>query len=177
MEKLPKELEEKLDKMEEYLQRFGRAITAVRNGEPFDEAFDEVFLEDAVREDKLYSSVSRMMEHLLKLGYCNSQISFDYNRGDWIEGFHAPRRRVEDYLARKKNRKKLVVFANKNIQKMYKSAISLYDRSMKEYEDLKEGRKYILEQCPWTFDELMTDGPKDLVFKLPNHFRRLSDFK
>ena len=177
MEQLPRELEEKLDKMEEYLSRFGRAIKCVRDGEPFDEAFDEVFLEDAADEKKVVGKISRAMSHLLKLGYCNSDVAFRNNKRAWIQDFHYPRNEVLELLVLKKQRKNLTKYANKNIHRMYKGAISFYDLAAKEYDDLKEGRKWIPEQCPWTFNELISQGPKDLVFMLPNHLRKDSDFK
>ena len=167
MNDIERELIERLDIMEEHTQRLQRAIIAIRNGQPFNEAFDEIFLEDKAEEKKTSSYMGRMMEHLLKLAYSTGEAR-QRNENVWKTSFQNHQERFVNILGWDSSDldKNLMRYTNKKLQSSYEWAIKLYERAMQEHSDLVEGRQRIPVECPWTVEELASFTIDKLVNKL-----------
>ena len=161
-----------IDEMVEHAERFIRAAKALKEGRPIIEAYDEIFLEDADREVKLASKVRRMIEHILKLAYCEG-IGFQNNKVTWTNQFNNPKQEAQDILAKKKTREKYLRNLNANLQEVYEEGIEFYEDAMEEYPDLRAGRKLIPDTCPWTAEELMKRSINGLIQKLPGYKNQL----
>ena len=105
----------------------------------------------------------RMMEHLLKLAYCDSRHYMERDARGWKAS-------VTNVRWVQNKRKINVIHSIENqLQDMYVSAIVYYDSASEENPTLNENRKFIPEECPWTFTNLMEDDVLTLVEILPNH--------
>lgn len=113
----------------------------------------------------------RMMEHLLKLAYCNSQHYMERDARGWKASVTSHRDTVKTNVRWVQNKRKInVIHSIENqLQDMYVSAIVYYDSASEENPTLNENRKFIPEECPWTFTNLMEDDVLTLVEILPNH--------
>ena len=161
-----KEALERLDLITEELSKMRRAIIASSEGKPFNEAFnEEIYLENRQDEDKSYSHLCRMMEHLLKLKYCTN----DRNHNLWINSVETHKSDVVDIIKwkSKKNKKtNYVKYLNTELQNIYEDSIEYYKDAAKKYPDLVDGIELIPEECPWTLEELMDESIDDLLEKL-----------
>lgn len=168
---LTDEEKDMLRDMKEYAERMLRACEAFEKGEkPIYEAFNEVFLENRSEHNRIKSKIARMIEHLLKFGYCDSRNAFNRNRDEWTTHFNNHKNEALEYLewTMPKRYTNLVNWVEANIQEIYKGGIGFYERDSKIHGDLKAGLKLIPEECPWTLTQLMDEKITTIVSMLPN---------
>ena len=78
------ELRDRIDLLQDELAKFARALTAIQNGEPVNESFNyELFDEAKQEENRTLVFLSIMIEHLLKLAYCDSSIAYSDDKYRW----------------------------------------------------------------------------------------------
>ena len=113
----------------------------------------------------------RMMEHLLKLAYCDSRHYMERDARGWKASVTSHRDAVKTNVRWVQNKRKInVIHSIENqLQDMYVSAIVYYDSALEENPTLQENRKFIPEECPWTLENLMDLKIIDLVEMLDGH--------
>lgn len=127
---------------------------------------EEVYSE-SVKSDgtKAASHLARMIEHLLKLGYCTNE----RNHNIWASDAEKHRNIVFKVLRwRNKVYSNLKKYLESNLQGIYEDGLKLYDEAAKNYPDLECYRDEIPEKCPWSFEQLMDDSIENLLAKLPD---------
>lgn len=159
---------ERIELLNDELNKVKRALIAASEGKPFNEAFnDEVFLEEKSFEKKCRKYLTTMMEHLLKLKYCTN----DRNNAQWLNTIRTKRRDTMNevnWMSKNNRDTNLCKFIINNLQDFYETSVEYYKDDANEYPDLIPGQKMIPKECPWTLDELMEDSIDNLLDKLPD---------
>lgn len=160
---------ERIELLNDELNKVKRALIAASEGKPFNEAFnDEVFLEDSSPRREASSKLSRMIQHLFKAKYS----TIDRLKDDWKdESDEIYRSAVIDitgWYSDKDINNTVINHLRNTLQSIYNTGIKMYNNSAKKYPDLIPGQKMIPKECPWTLDELMEDLIDDLLDKLPD---------
>ena len=168
------EMSELFTRLQSIIERVGQIADLIRQGE-LDLAkteMDELYME-SVKSDvrNLGSKVERIIEHLLKLAYCDNyedikrdargwKISIDKQRGDLYSSLDwgQPKRQT-NVIRGIENRLKII----------YDNAIHRYFVAIEENPSLFINKDLIPSECPWTFEELMDDEIIDLVEMLYGH--------
>ena len=122
-------------------------------------------------EAKVVSSrLERMIEHLLKLGYCSNQNDLNRNARQWKISIDKQRNEVYTLLQwyEKKRETNIILRVVDMISSIYRGGIRRYISASDHDASLFINKDLIPEECPWTFEELMDDEIVDLVEKLPN---------
>jgi hypothetical protein len=166
---------DRVERVTEELRRVKNAIIAVSEGRTFTEAFDEeLYLEAADIRNKTIRYLSRMIEHLLKLAYSDSNIIYEENKNGWIKTVNKHQIRAQDELNWGMiSNKGDINYVSNRIQEAYEGGIYFYKLAIKKkgYEDLIKGLDLIPDECPWTLEELMEDNINELFDKLPDKMR------
>jgi hypothetical protein len=113
----------------------------------------------------------RIMEHVLKLAYCDSYHYMKRDARGWKASVTSHRDAIKTNVRWVQNKRKInVIHSIENqLQDMYISAMVYYRSASEENPTLQENMKFIPEECPWTFANLMDDDILTLVEMLPNH--------
>lgn len=160
----------RIDLLQNEINKINRVIKSIRDGNQITESFnDEIFVEDSNKEDDCYTFLARMIEHLLKLKYCSSQIVIIRNRRGWLNIVKIKRDDVIDKVKwiSKKRKESYINYLREELQNIYEDGIGYYKKASKEYPDLKIGFLVIPKECPWTLEELMDNDIDDILSKLP----------
>jgi hypothetical protein len=158
---------ERLDRINDELGRVRRSVQAAMSGTPFNEVFDEeLYQEGADRRDRAITFLGRMMEHLLKLAYCDSKVGFDNNKDGWIKAVERHRENAAtemDWGGR--SNKGIQRLVESRIHESYEAGFNHYRTSIRKdnREDLIGGLVLIPKECPWTLLDLMTCSIKSLM--------------
>jgi hypothetical protein len=159
---------ERLDALTKEIHKIKLALNSASEGVPFSEAWDEeVYLEDANAIDKTTAYLARMMQHLLKIKYSISSLYVD----DWTKEVEDYQNRLIDitrWINEKKRFTNVINHLTDDLDEIYKDAVNLYKKDARKYEDLQWNIKYIPEECPWAFMELMDETINELLEKLPD---------
>ena len=113
----------------------------------------------------------RMMEHVLKLAYCDSYHYMKRDACGWKASVTSHRDAIKTNVRWVQNKRKInVIHSIENqLQDMYISAMVYYRSASEENPTLQENMKFIPEECPWTLEDLMDLKTIDLVKMLDGH--------
>ena len=118
---------------------------------------DQVFLEDANPAIKSKSWLAVIMEHFLKLAYCSSEIVLSQNYKNWTKSISNARESIRSEVT-PKNRKKLLLYLEINLNEIYKNSIKKYGKAQKKNEYLPSLEKVVPEDCPWEVEDLLKEN-------------------
>lgn len=155
---------ERIDAICEELNRIKRGILAVQNGVPWEEAYhEEVLLEATHDENKCYALLSHMIEHLLKIKYSTDETR--YNLRHWEKEVENHKKEIEilTVYGTSKPNKNLIKYIEINFGDAWYDGVKRYKKDAMKYDDLKICISLIPEECPWTFDDLMTYDIEELL--------------
>jgi hypothetical protein len=169
-----KEFDEALQRLEllnDELDRIRHALNASAQGVPFNESWNEnVYLEEVDAKTKCYSKLAVAIEHLFKLAYCNSEIVFNRNKIKWRDEIVEHIDDVIDITEWNRNKPKAnyVKYLKDNFNEIYNTGIANYKKDSKTYKDLRVGLELIPDECPWNLYDLMENTIEELISVLPN---------
>lgn len=170
---------ERVEMLTEELNRLKQALHAAAKGVPFNEAFnEEVYQEAKSLESEVFNKSSELMEHLLELAYCPSDVDYTRDNKHLIHEIKKVFHRDLYNILRwgtKKPYTLLINYVKNNIKDAYDNAISLFKNDFKKNSMLNEVTNLFPVECPWTLEELMEDSVSDLLSKLPNRLREEED--
>lgn len=132
---------------------------------------NQLATESVDSEAKVVSSrLERMIEHLLKLGYCSNQNDLNRNARQWKISIDKQRNEVYTLLQwyEKKRETNIILRVVDMISSIYRGGIRRYISASDHDASLFINKDLIPSECPWTLEELMDDEIVDLVEKLPN---------
>lgn len=132
---------------------------------------NQLATESVDSEAKVVSSrLERMIEHLLKLGYCSNQNDLNRNARQWKISIDKQRNEVYTLLQwyEKKRETNIILRVIDMISSIYRGGIRRYISASDHDASLFINKDLIPSECPWTLEELMDDEIVDLVEKLPN---------
>ena len=132
---------------------------------------NQLATESVDSEAKVVSSrLERMIEHLLKFGYCSNQNDLNRNARQWKISIDKQRNEVYTLLQwyEKKRETNIILRVVDMISSIYRGGIRRYISASDHDASLFINKDLIPSECPWTLEELMDDEIVDLVEKLPN---------
>lgn len=132
---------------------------------------NQLATESVDSEAKVVSSrLERMIEHLLKLGYCSNQNDLNRDARQWNISIDKQRNEVYTLLQwyEKKRETNIILRVVDMIPSIYRGGIRRYISASDHNQSLFINKDLIPSECPWTLDELMDNEIADLVEKLPN---------
>lgn len=167
---------ERVGLLTDELARLKQAFIDCMDGKPFDEAWrDNVFLEEISEEKRARSHASRVIEHLFKLKYCTN----NWNYNEWIKTIRSHQQDIQNISGwdAEQTDDKIIRAIDDDIATVYKRAITWYRLDSNAYPDLVDGLKYITETCPWTAEEISFGLIPELLNKLPDPDKLLTQMQ
>ena len=168
------EMNELFLRLQSITERVGQIADLIRQGE-LDLAkteMDELYIE-SVRSDvrNLGSRLERMIEHLLKLGYCSNQNDLNRNARQWKISIDKQRKNLYSSLdwGQQKRQTNIIRGIENRLKIIYDNAIHGYFVAMEDNPSLDQNKELIPEECPWTFEDLMDLKIIELVEMLNGH--------
>lgn len=168
MELTYEELTERVERLTLEMSKIGRALQAVSEGVPFEEAFDNELFEERADSKDAISQLIVMMHHLLKFRFGTNS---DPKRGWFKNSISLPRMHITKDIgwrpAKRSYNKNVVNDISKEYESLYDDAKTMYEKDAKKYNDLKFGLAHLPEQCPWTLIDLVDTDYADLLRVIP----------
>lgn len=130
------------------------------------ESVEDAFTESAAERRGVETNLALIIEHLLKLAFCDNDQQHEHWKGEIQTVF---RKKLIVYLkwARKSKATALINHANSVIAEIYQDALALYRSDAKVYLDLVNGLESLPSDYPgWTVKELMDDEIDTLFSRL-----------
>ena len=133
---------------------------------------NELYMESVNSDVRTFGSmVVQIIEHLLKLAYCDNyhdverdasgwEVSINKQRNDIIDGTNW---RMDDQESN------ILRAVNHNMPAHYIKGVRRYNKSINRNISLRENSKLIPQECPWNIDDLLDKEIVDLVEMLDGH--------
>ena len=133
---------------------------------------NELYMESVNSDVRTFGSmVVQMIEHLLKLAYCDNyhdverdargwEVSIDKQRNDIINDTNWGMDDQEVNILR---------VVEHDMPRHYIKGVRMYNKSIRRNISLRENSKRIPEKCPWSLDDLLDKEIVDLVKMLDGH--------
>lgn len=168
------EMNELFLRLQSITERVGQIADLIRQGE-LDLAkteMDELYIE-SVKSDvrNLGSRVERIIEHLLKLAYCDNYEDIKRDARGWKISIDKQRKDLYSSLdwGQQKRQTNIIRGIENRLTIIYDNAIHGYFVAMEDNPSLDQNKELIPEECPWTFEDLMDLKIIDLVEMLNGH--------
>lgn len=157
-----KTISERLVEIADLMQR-GEIIVAK-------EELDRLYIESVhSNSNKCGSKLARMMEHILKLAYCDDYNEIVRNGRIWKNDAIKQRDSVIDITRWRMNRQETSIINNiiDDLETWYGRALKYYNTSMKDNHSLMLYEERIPLICIWKLDDLLDKEIVELVEMLP----------
>ena len=157
-----KTISERLVEIADLMQR-GEIIVAK-------EELDRLYIESVhSNSNKCGSKLARMMEHILKLAYCDNYNEIVRNGRIWKNDAIKQRDSVIDITRWRMNRQETSIINNiiEDLGTWYERALKYYNTAMKDNHSLMLYEERIPLICIWTLEDLLDKEIVDLVEMLP----------
>nr|DAT42819.1 MAG TPA: protein of unknown function DUF29 [Caudoviricetes sp.] len=157
-----KTISERLVEIADLMQR-GEIIVAK-------EELDRLYIESVhSNSNKCGSKLARMMEHILKLAYCDDYNEIVRNGRIWKNDAIKQRDSVIDITRWRMNRQETSIINNiiEDLGTWYERALKYYNTAMKDNHSLMLYEERIPLICIWTLEDLLDKEIVDLVEMLP----------
>ena len=145
---------ERVELLHDEIARLKQTLIDVSEGADYETAWMEnVFLEEYQEHKALRSHMARLIQHILKLKYCTN----NYNYNEWIKTVINHRNDVLSICewAGGDIPSKMIRVLEDSLNDSYKMAVAWYKMDSNNYDDLKDGLKYIPDVCPCNVLELL----------------------
>ncbi len=146
------------------ISRWNRAFVAVQKGLPFQEAVrEEVYIEERMRQNRVYLALTVMTEHLLLL-----KMKFyteDRRHGSWgntVKTCQSEAAAVTEWNKKERDTV-LIEYLSGALQGIYEVGVKRYQKVSDRYPNRKDRSQSIPEHCPWTLEELVNDTVDGLL--------------
>ena len=168
------EMNELFLRLQSITERVGQIADLIRQGE-LDLAkteMDELYIE-SVKSDvrNLGSRIERIIEHLLKLAYCDNYEDIKRDARGWKISIDKQRKDLYSSLdwGQQKRQTNIIRGIENRLKIIYDNAIHGYFVAIEDNSSLDQNKELIPEECPWTFEDLMDLKIIDLVEMLNGH--------
>nr|DAW78307.1 MAG TPA: protein of unknown function DUF29 [Caudoviricetes sp.] len=168
------EMNELLLRLQSIAERVGQIADLVRRGELnlAKTEMDELYMESVESDSqKLGSRIEQMIEHLLKLAYCDN---YHYIRRDargWVISVKKQKKSLYSSLrwGEKKRKTNIINSIKSRMQEIYNNGVYAYNLAIDENSSLESNSVIIPKNCPWSLENLMDEGIVTLVEMLDGH--------
>ena len=168
------EMNELFLRLQSITERAGQIADLIRQGE-LDLAkteMDELYIE-SVKSDvrNLGSRIERIIEHLLKLAYCDNYEDIKRDAIGWKISIDKQRKDLYSSLdwGQQKRQTNIIRGIENRLKIIYDNAIHGYFVAIEDNPSLYQNKDFIPEECPWTLEDLMDLKIIELVEMLNGH--------
>ena len=139
---------------------------------------NELYIESVKSDARMYGSmVIQMIEHLLKLAYCDNYNDLERDARGWEVSINKQRNNIIDDLRwnEKKQETNIIVGIEADLQFSYDRGVRRYINAVSRNISLRQNKDLIPNECPWEIKDLLDEKIITLVEMLPSetgHYRK-----
>lgn len=139
---------------------------------------NELYIESVKSDARMYGSmVIQMIEHLLKLAYCDNYNDLERDARGWEVSINKQRNNIIDDLRwnEKKQETNIIVGIEADLQFSYDRGVRRYINAASRNISLRQNKDLIPNECPWEIKDLLDEKIITLVEMLPSetgHYRK-----
>ena len=133
---------------------------------------NELYIESVKSDARTFGSmIVRIIEHLLKLAYCDNYEDIKRDARGWEVSIKKQRDDIIDDTdwGLDSQETNILHKVDHDMPIHYMKGVRRYNKSMNENKSLRGNSKLIPEECPWTLENLMDRKIVDLVEMLDGH--------
>lgn len=168
------EMSELFLRLQSIIERVGQITDLIRRDELnlAKMEMDELYMESVESDSqKLGSRIERMIEHLLKLAYCDSYYYIRRDARGWVISVKKQKKSLYSSLrwGEKKRKTNIINVIKSRMQEIYNNGVYAYSLAIDENSSLESNRGIIPKDCPWSLENLMDEDVVTLVEMLDWH--------
>lgn len=139
---------------------------------------NELYMESVKSDVRMYGSmVIQMIEHLLKLAYCDNYNDLERDARGWEVSINKQRNNIIDDLRwnEKKQETNIIIGLEADLQFSYDRGVRRYINAASRNISLRQNKDLIPNECPWEIKDLLDEKIITLVEMLPSetgHYRK-----
>lgn len=139
---------------------------------------NELYIESVKSDARMYGSmVIQMIEHLLKLAYCDNYNDLERDARGWEVSINKHRNNIIDDLRwnEKKQETNIIIGLEADLQFSYDRGVRRYINAASRNISLRQNKDLIPNECPWEIKDLLDEKIITLVEMLPSetgHYRK-----
>ena len=139
---------------------------------------NELYIESVKSDARMYGSmVIQMIEHLLKLAYCDNYNDLERDARGWEVSINKQRNNIIDDLRwnGKKQETNIIIGLEADLQFSYDRGVRRYINATSRNISLRQNKDLIPNECPWEIKDLLDEKIITLVEMLPSetgHYRQ-----
>lgn len=139
---------------------------------------NELYIESVKSDARMYGSmVIQMIEHLLKLAYCDNYNDLERDARGWEVSINKQRNNIIDDLRwnEKKQETNIIIGLEADLQFIYDRGVRRYIDAASRNISLRQNKDLIPNECPWEIKDLLDEKIITLVEMLPSetgHYRK-----
>lgn len=132
---------------------------------------NELYIESVKSDARMYGSmVIQMIEHLLKLAYCDNYNDLERDARGWEVSINKQRNNIIDDLRwnGKKQETNIIIGLEADLQFSYDRGVRRYIDAASRNISLRQNKDLIPNECPWELKDLLDAKIITLVEMLPS---------
>lgn len=132
---------------------------------------NELYIESVKSDARMYGSmVIQMIEHLLKLAYCDNYNDLERDARGWEVSINKQRNNIIDDLRwnGKKQETNIIIGLEADLQFSYDRGVRRYINAASRNISLRQNKDLIPNECPWEIKDLLDEKIITLVEMLPS---------
>ena len=139
---------------------------------------NKLYIESVKSDARMYGSmVIQMIEHLLKLAYCDNYNDLERDARGWEVSINKHRNNIIDDLRwnEKKQETNIIIGLEADLQFSYDRGVRRYINAASRNISLRQNKDLIPNECPWEIKDLLDEKIITLVEMLPSetgHYRK-----
>ena len=132
---------------------------------------NELYMESVNSDVRKYGTrITNIVEHLLKLAYCDNYHDVERDARGWEISINKQRDKIIENLRwnQKKQETNIIIGINNDLQLSYTYGVRRYNNSIRRNASLRHNKYFIPEECPWKIEDLFDEKIITLVEMLPS---------
>ena len=132
---------------------------------------NELYMESVNSDVRKYGTkITNIVEHLLKLAYCDNYHDIERDARGWEISIDKQRDKIIENLRwnQKKRETNIIIGINNDLQLSYEYGVRRYNNSIHRNVSLRHNKDFIPEECPWKIEDLFDEKIITLVEMLPS---------
>ena len=124
-----------------------------------------------VEKKRISTTITRLIENILLIAYCDNKHFFKINKKSWINNFYKYQNKSIDILkwGMKSPDNLLINWMESNLQESYEDAITIYKNKYAHCSYFRNSLRILPTECPWDLQILLRDEIDDLMIDIPNN--------
>ena len=132
---------------------------------------NELYMESVNSDVRKYGTrITNIVEHLLKLAYCDNYHDVERDDRGWEISINKQRDKIIENLRwnQKKQETNIIIGINNDLQLSYAYGVRRYNNSIRRNASLQRNKNLIPGECPWQIEDILDKEIITLVEMLPS---------